>query len=77
MKPGDLIMYRDEKFGRHRFFEVEGVYLGAVGVTGLVGLRPLSEEPGSVGVGEGKPHAVMYVPEVLLRGQTVYEPVEP
>lgn len=34
MKPGDMIFFRDARFGVHRLYEVESVHLGAVGVFG-------------------------------------------
>lgn len=49
MRPGDIIRKDDPATGLSRFWEIEGVYLGAVGQESLVCLRPLSETPGVVG----------------------------
>lgn len=49
MKPGDLIVLHDEKFGVVRHWRVEGVYLGCQGQEGLVELRNLTEKPGVPG----------------------------
>lgn len=69
MKPGDIVFYRDTVFGVHRFYEVDSVNFGAVGVASVVALRPLNEKPGSV---DGKALDLMHVPEPLLRDAAVY-----
>ena len=70
MKPGDIVFYRDTKFGKHRFWEIEGIYLGASGQEGLIGLRSLDRSPGVVGtLGE---LSVVYVPEPMVRNLPVY-----
>lgn len=72
MKPGDIVMWRDEKFGKHRFWEIEGVYLGAEGQEGLVELRGLNYAPGVSG--PGRTHTTTFVPEPMLRSLTIYTP---
>lgn len=72
MKPGDIVFWRDEKFGRHRFWEIEGVFLGAEGQEGVIELRSLSERPAHSG--ETQEHPTTFVPEPLLRNVTTYTP---
>lgn len=71
MNTGDLIVWRDEKFGHHRFWRVEGIYLGAEGQESLIELRSMTERPGASGAGR---HETTCVPEPLLRNATVYTP---
>lgn len=73
MKPGDLIFWRDDKFGKHRFWQVEGVYLGCDGQEGLVELRNLFEKPGVPGRAGNA--ATTFVPEPLVRNMPLYAPV--
>ena len=75
MKPGDMIFFRDARFGVHRLYEVESVHLGAVGVCSVVALKPLNEKPGRDIDGNLLP--VMYVPEPLLRNAEVFAKVAP
>ncbi len=75
MKPGDLLMYRDDKFCHHRFYEVRGVFLGGVGQESLVELASLTETPGTADA-SGRPVKTSLVPEPLLRGRTVYSKQE-
>lgn len=72
MKPGDLIMKRDEAHDRLWLWRVEGVHLGCVGQEGLVELRSLTHAPGYRG-GPDKPETT-FVPEPLLRELQVYSP---
>lgn len=65
MKPGDIVFWKDENFGLNRFWKIEGVYLGGEKQEGLVELRSLDREPGSVG---GSVHDTALVPDVLVRG---------
>lgn len=72
MKPGDIIVWRDKKFARHRFYEVEGVYLGALGQESVIGLKALGQKPAWVsGIGAVP---VCYVPEPLLRDAELFTP---
>jgi hypothetical protein len=74
MSPGDLILYRDKKFGCHRIWEVQGVHLGGLGVEGLIAIKSLTEKPGWA---EGRAIETTYVPECLLRNVEVYTAAEP
>lgn len=65
MKPGDLVMWWDAKFGQHRFWKIEGVYLGCAGQESLVELRNLYEKPGVPGM-TGNAETT-FVPEPLIR----------
>ena len=67
MLVGDLIL-----LGR-TVFRVTGVYLGAVGVQNLVGLKSLSLRSGYA---HGQTVKEMFVPEELLQGLDVYHRVE-
>ncbi len=61
---GDLIFWRDEKFGKHRFWEVQGVYLGGEEQESLIELKNLLEKPGVPGrTGNA---TTTFVPEPLL-----------
>lgn len=66
MKPGDLVLKRDNKFGHHRLWEIEGVYLGAEGQESVVALRSLSHRPAHSGT--DTTHETIFVPEMLIRG---------
>ena len=66
MSPGDIVFWRDDKFRKHRFWEIQGVYLGCSGQEGLVELKNLFEEPGVPGMTKGA--TTTFVPEPLIRG---------
>jgi len=70
MKPGNVLIYRDEKFGHHRYYEVLGVYLGSVNEESIVELRSLGEKPGHDGETE---RPTTFVPECLTRHLEVRE----
>ena len=72
MKPGDIIFCEDKRCGRHRFYKIEGVFLGGVKQESLVELRSLTEAPGTA-YGKDMP-ATTFVPEPLLRGFVIYTP---
>lgn len=72
MKPGDIVMWRDEQFGHHRFWEIQAICLGAEKQEGLVRLVSLTENAGRDEHGEK--HLTTVVPEVLLRNVTIYTP---
>ena len=72
MKPGDILYCPDLKFGQHRFYRIEGVFLGAVGEEGYVELKSLTERPGGAyGRAMGP---TTFCPEPLLRHFTIYTP---
>jgi|GEM_PF-5943271 len=70
MRTGDIIFYRDERFGHHRFWEVLSICLGGTGQEGLIELQCLNYEPGEDT--DGKKHNTTWVPEPLLRNASVY-----
>lgn len=72
MKPGDIVMWRDEQFGHHRFWEIRAVCLGAEKQESLVRIVSLSENAGKDENGEK--HITTVVPECLLRNVIVYSP---
>lgn len=72
MKPGDIIFWRDEQFGHNRFWEIQGVFLGAEGQESVVEIRSLTEKPAHSG--EAREHPTTFVPEPLLRSATIYSP---
>lgn len=72
MSPGDIVMWQDKQFGKHRFWRIEGVYLGCVGQESLVELRSLTEAPG-VPARTGNAETT-FVPEPLLRDAMIYTP---
>lgn len=61
---GNVLIWRDEKFGHHRYFEVLGIYLGGENTESLIELRSLGEKPGYDGDNE---RATTFVPECLTR----------
>lgn len=69
MKPGDMIVWRDKKFGVNRAWQVEAFLLGALEHESLVRLRPMFEKPGMDE--DGNRQETVLVPEVLLRGLEV------
>lgn len=72
MSPGDLIEWTDPTgLGPKRVWEVQGVFLGALGQESLVELMPISETPGWA---DDRWHPSVFVPEVLLRGLKVTTP---
>lgn len=72
MKPGDIVFWRDEKFGKHRFWLIEGYFLGCEGQESVVELRSLTERPGVPG-SRGLLETT-FVPEPLLRNVIIYTP---
>jgi hypothetical protein len=63
---GDLLIWRDGKFGHNRVWEVEAVLLGGEGVDGLVRLRPMFDAALAADENGNRPDTV-FVPECLLR----------
>jgi hypothetical protein len=72
MKVGDIVMWRDRKFGHNRFWEIEGVFLGGLGQEGVIELRSLSERPAHSGT--AREHPTTFVPEPLLRNADFFTP---
>ncbi len=75
MKVNDIVFWQDDEFGRHRFWKIEAVCLGADGHESLVRLRSLTERPGLDD--DGVRHETTVVPEPLLRFLTIYTPDTP
>jgi hypothetical protein len=67
MTVGDLVLC-----GRS-VFRITGVYLGALGVQNLIGLKTLSLRSGSA---HGQAVKEMLVPEELIKGLDIYHRVE-
>jgi hypothetical protein len=63
---GDLLMWRDAKFGHDRVWKVEAILLGAEGVDGMVRLRPIFDAPMAQDENGNRPETLL-VPECLLR----------
>lgn len=72
MQPGDIVMWRDEQFGHHRFWEIQGIFLGAEGQEGVIELKSLTEKPAHSY--KTQEHPTTFVPEPLLRGVLIYTP---
>jgi len=74
MKVGSLILYRDEKFGVDRVWEVESILLGALGVESLIRVRSLTEAPGADE--DGRRCKTTLIPEPMLRNLPIFEMVQ-
>jgi hypothetical protein len=72
MKPGDIVMFRDDRFGRHRFWQIRSCCHGALGQEGLIELQNLLEEPGEDT--EDRKHVTTWVPEPMLRRLEIFTP---
>lgn len=70
MKPGDILLWRDEKFGVHRAWKVLSVLLGGEKSESLIEMQAMFETPGHDVT--GKPVPTVLVPEVLTRGLTIF-----
>lgn len=66
MTVGDILLWRDDKFGVHRAWRIEAVLLGGQDQEGLIELRPMFMRPGIDT--DGKARETTLVPEVLTRG---------
>jgi hypothetical protein len=64
MEVGNVLIYRDERFGHHRYYEVVGIFLGGENEESLIELRSLGEKPGHEGNVE---RPTTFVPECLTR----------
>lgn len=62
MTVGNVLVYRDEKFGVHRYWEIVGVFLGGLDTESLIELRSISERHGHDGE---TPRPTTFVPECL------------
>ena len=60
----DVIEWSDDKSAPHRW-RVRGVHLGGLGIESLIELENVTHKPGWTGQWEY--HAMMFVPECLLR----------
>lgn len=67
MWPGDIVFWRDEKFGVNRFWEIESVLLGAAGQESLIRIRSLNFRAGENE--DGHMQETLLVPEPLIRGR--------
>jgi hypothetical protein len=74
MKPGDIVVWRDRQFGRNRFWEVRGVFLGGLDQESVVELLSLTERPAHSGI--DRVHPTTFVPEPLLRDVEIFKPYE-
>lgn len=73
MKPGDILVWKDQKFGIDRRWRVVGVFHGALGQESLIEMENITERPGWTGEWEWHPR--VFVPEVLTRDLTVEPPI--
>ena len=69
---GDMLVYTDMMNSQHILWRIEGIYLGAEGQESLIELRNLTQKSGSTSTGVA---ATTFVPEPLVRNQTVYRKV--
>lgn len=67
---GDILLWRDEKFGRHRAWRVVSVLLGAENQESLIEMESMFERPGFDT--DGKRIVTVLVPEVLTRHLTIF-----
>ena len=72
MKPGNVLIFKDEKFGHHRYWEVVGIYLGSVNEESLIELRSIGSKPGHDG---DTLRSTTFVPECLTRNLIVAESI--
>lgn len=71
MKVGDVIRWSDPKFPQHfHDWAVRGIHLG-FGTESVVELENVTHKP--AWTGEWETHAVMFVPECLLRSLPVVQ----
>lgn len=68
MKPGDIVFSEDPVFGKHTFYKIEAVFIGAEGQESVVKLRSLSLAPASMS-DDDRNMKYMFVPEPLVRGK--------
>lgn len=70
MHVGDILLWRDEKFGRHRAWRVVSILIGAENTESLIEMESMFERPGADA--DGKRMVTVLVPEVLTRGLTIF-----
>lgn len=70
MKPGDIVLWRDDKYGHHRFWEIQGVFHGGLGQESVIELKSLTERPANSGLTQE--HPTTFVPEPLLRKAEIF-----
>lgn len=73
MQVGSILIYRDDKFGINRYWEVLGIYLGGETEESLIELRSISEKPGHDG---DTLRPTTFVPECLTRHLELAESVD-
>ena len=71
---GDLVLFRDKKFGHHHLYEVRAVVIGIAQQESIVTLVSLTHNAGRRN--DGTPALFMDVPEVLLRSAEVFTPAK-
>lgn len=62
LRPGDIIVWKNRPH-RYRFWQVTGVYFGAVGQESVVGLRPMDRQ---IPTAHGEDIPEMLVPECMV-----------
>ena len=72
MEVGNVLIFRDEKFGHHRYWQVLGVFLGGENEESLIEMRSLGEKPGFA---EESTRPTTFVPECLTRNLEVVHSV--
>lgn len=70
MRPGDIVVWRDRRFGRNRVWEIQGCFHGALGQESVIELKSLTERPAHSY--ETQEHPTTFVPEPLLRGAEIF-----
>lgn len=70
MNVGDILLWRDEKYGQHRAWRVVSVLLGATNTESLIEMESMFERPGMDT--DGKRMTTVLVPEVLTRSLTIF-----
>lgn len=70
MNVGDILLWKDEKFGCHRAWRVVSVLLGAENTECLIEMESMFERPGMDT--DGKRMTTVLAPEVLTRSLTVF-----
>lgn len=66
MAPGDIVVWKDAKFGHHRIWTIESFLYGSTKQESLVRLTSLSHSAGNDE--NGQEQSSVLVPEVLIRG---------
>lgn len=64
MEVGNVLIWRDERFGNHRYYEVVGIFLGGQNEESLIEIRSLGAKPGWA---DEMIRPTTFVPEFLVR----------